>query len=74
MRAAALLIIGLIASCDTAERGELHGHLYFAAGSYVGQFDLSDSSSAPVVNLGDVTIDRVGRSIGRVLAQRNKSR
>ena len=64
MRAAALLIIGLIASCDTAERGELHGHLYFAAGSYVGQFDLSDSSSAPVVNLGDVTIDRVGRFIG----------
>ncbi len=64
MRAATLVIIGLIASCDMAEHGELHGHLYFAAGSYVGQFDLSDGSSAPVVNLGDITIDRVGPFIG----------
>ncbi len=67
MRAAALLIVGLIASCDSSDHGALHGHLYFAAGSYVGQFDLSDGRSAPVVNLGDVTIDRVGAFIGNDL-------
>lgn len=64
MRAIALVIIGLIASCESSEQEQLHGHLYFAAGSYLGQFDLSDGSSAPVVNLGDVTIDRVGPFIG----------
>ena len=67
MRVAALLVVALIASCDMSEHEELHGHLYFAAGSYVGQFDLSDSRSAPVVNLGDVTIDRVGAFIGNDL-------
>jgi len=67
MRVAALLMVGLIASCDTSEHGALHGHLYFAAGKYVGQFDLRDGSSAPVVNLGDITIDRVGPFIGEDL-------
>ena len=67
MRVAALLVVALIASCDMFEHEALHGHLYFAAGSYVGQFDLSDGSSAPVVNLGDVTIDRVGAFIGNDL-------
>ncbi len=64
MRAAALLIVGLIASCDSSDHGALHGHLYFAAGNYVGQFDLRDGSSAPVVNLGDITIDNVSPFIG----------
>ena len=64
MRAAALLIVGLIASCDSSDQEALHGHLYFAAGNYVGQFDLRDGASAPVVNLCDITIDNVSPFIG----------
>ena len=59
MRLTLLVFFGLIASCDVSEEQALHGHLYFAAGSYVGEFDLSDGSSAPVASLGDVTIDHV---------------
>ncbi len=59
MRATLLVMLGLIASCDVSEQQALHGHLYFAAGSYVGEFDLSDGSSAPVASLGDVTIDHL---------------
>ncbi len=59
MRVALLVVLGLIASCDVSEEQALHGHLYFAAGSYVGEFDLSDGSSAPVASLGDVTIDHI---------------
>jgi len=59
MRAALLVVLCLIASCDANEPQALHGHLYFAAGSYVGEFDLSDGSSAPVASLGDVTIDHL---------------
>jgi len=60
MRATLLVMLGLIASCDAYEQQALRGHLYFAAGSYVGEFDLSDGSSAPVASLGDVTIDHLG--------------
>jgi hypothetical protein len=59
MRLTLLVLFGLIASCDAPEQQALHGRLYFAAGSYVGEFDLSDGSSAPVASLGDVTIDHV---------------
>jgi hypothetical protein len=64
VRAAALLMVSLIASCDSSDQEALHGHLYFAAGNYVGQFDLRDSGSAPVANLGDITIDNVSPFIG----------
>lgn len=60
MRATLLVVLGLIASCDVPDEQALHGHLFFAAGSYVGEFDLSDGSSAPVASLGDVTIDHLG--------------
>jgi len=59
MRLTLLVFFGLIASCDVSEEQALRGHLYFAAGSYVGEFDLSDGSSAPVASLGDVTIDHI---------------
>lgn len=59
MRVLLLVILGLVASCDVTEKQAVHGHLYFAAGSYVGLFDLSDGGSAPVANLGDVAIDRI---------------
>ncbi len=64
MRVLLLVVLSLIASCDTSERKLLHGHLFFAAGNYVGQFDLRDSSSAAVANLGDVTIDHVSTFMG----------
>ena len=59
MRVLLLVVLGLIASCDASDQQAAHGHLYFAAGSYVGLFDLSDGGSAPVANLGDVTIDHI---------------
>jgi len=55
-----LLLLCITAACDTEDRPSLHGYLYFAAGNYIGSFDLSDSSSAAVVNLGDVSIDHLG--------------
>ncbi len=59
LRLVALVALGLLSSCDLNNRFPTHGHLYFAAGSYVGQFDLSDGSSSPVSHLGDVTIDHL---------------
>jgi hypothetical protein len=59
MRVPLLVVLGLIASCDAPDEQVPHGHLYFATGSYVGIFDLSDASSAPVASLGDVTIDHI---------------
>ena len=67
MRVALLVMLGLIASCNAPERQVLHGHLYFAAGSYIGEFDLSDGGSAPLANLGDVTIDHLGTYEGNDL-------
>ena len=59
VRLVALIAIALLSSCDLNNRFPPHGHLYFAAGSYVGQFDLGDGSSSPVSYLGDVTIDHL---------------
>ncbi len=59
LRVASLVLLGIVASCDSADHHRAHGHLYFATGNYVGQFDLSDGSSSPVANLGDVTIDHL---------------
>ncbi len=60
MRFAIVLLLGLLTSCDDADHQPLRGHLYFAAGNYVGLFDLRDGSSSAVANLGDVTIDHLG--------------
>ena len=59
MRVPLLVVLGFIVSCDAPDRQTPHGHLYFTTGSYVGLFDLSDGSSAPVASLGDVTIDHI---------------
>jgi hypothetical protein len=59
LRVASLILLALVSSCDSSDHGPAHGHLYFAAGNYVGQFDLSDGSSMPAANLGDVTIDHL---------------
>ncbi len=59
LRVASLILLALVSSCDSPGHGRAHGHLYFAAGNYVGQFDLSDGSSLPAANLGDVTIDHL---------------
>jgi hypothetical protein len=59
LRVASLILLALVSSCDSSGHGSAHGHLYFAAGNYVGQFDLSDGSSQPAANLGDVTIDHL---------------
>ena len=60
MRLVILLLVGMLTSCGEADHKTLHGHLYFAAGNYIGLFDLRDSSSVAVANLGDVTIDHLG--------------
>lgn len=49
----------LLVGCDADDRPDRHGRLLFGAGSYIGEFDLRDGSSAPVVNLGDVTVDHL---------------
>jgi hypothetical protein len=70
VRLAPLLLVAFVAtvaSCDVSEHKTLHGHLYFAAGNYVGLFDLRDSSSSAVANLGDVTIDHMGPFVGNDL-------
>ena len=59
LRVASLILLALVSSCDSSDHGSAHGHLYFATGNYVGQFDLSDGSSLPAANLGDVTIDHL---------------
>ena len=52
-------ILLLLVACESNDRPERHGRLLFAAGSYIGEFDLRDGSSAPVISLGDVTIDHL---------------
>ena len=64
LRVASLVLLGIISSCDSADHHAAHGRLYFAAGNYIGQFDLSDGSSSPVANLGDVTIDHLSAFAG----------
>jgi hypothetical protein len=64
LRVASLVLLGLVSSCDPSGHDQAHGHLYFAAGNYVGQFDLSDGSSLPAANLGDVTIDHLSNLPG----------
>jgi len=64
LRVVSLVLLGLVSSCDPSDQDQAHGHLYFAAGNYVGQFDLSDGSSLPAANLGDVTIDHLSNLPG----------
>ena len=59
LRFVSLVLLGIVASCDSTDDYQAHGQLYFAAGNYVGKFDLSNGSSSPVANLGDVTIDHL---------------
>ncbi|MCH9694072.1 MAG: hypothetical protein K0U72_06145 [Gammaproteobacteria bacterium] len=62
MRLRFLIIASLFVTLTACGRGpdsQATGYLYFAAGSYLGQFDLSDGSSTVVANLNDANIKRV---------------
>lgn len=56
---AALASAILLAACGERNKDELHGYLYFAAGSYLAKFDLSDGGSSVVANMGNVSIRHV---------------
>ena len=47
------------AACEQPSHRELSGSLYFAAGSYLGRFDLGDGASSAAANLGDASIQHV---------------
>lgn len=52
------LILGLLlfSGCQSDEKREYWGYLYFGAGAYLGQLDLRDGSVAVMANLGDTVI------------------
>lgn len=52
------LLFGLVllSGCGPGETREYRGHLYFGAGTYLGQLDLRDGSVAVLANLGDTVI------------------
>jgi len=54
-----LLGLAIVSGCDTEDEREYWGHLYFAAGSYLGQLDLRDGSVSVLANLGDTEIEEV---------------
>ena len=64
---ALLAMIVLVPGCEQERHRELQGYLYFAAGSYLGRFDLSDASSSAALNLGDVSIQQVGPIDARLI-------
>lgn len=51
-----LVLLPILQSCERGEQPELHGHLYFASGNYVGELDLAKGTSVIVANRGAVTI------------------
>lgn len=51
-----LVLLPLLQSCERGEQLDLHGHLYFASGNYVGDLDLVKGTSVIVANRGAVTI------------------
>jgi hypothetical protein len=51
-----LLTVLLLSGCGAEEAREYRGHLYFGAGSYLGQLDLRNGSVAVLANLGDTSI------------------
>ena len=55
-----LLGLTLVSGCDSGDDREYWGHLYFGAGSYLGQLDLRDGSVSVLANLGDTEIEEVG--------------
>ena len=56
-RSLSLLLTALLLSgCGAEEAREYRGHLYFGAGSYLGQLDLRHGSVAVLANLGDTSI------------------
>lgn len=57
--AAAAILIATLCACDREPELQATGYLYFAAGSYLGKFDLSDGGSSVVANLNDANIERV---------------
>lgn len=59
MRLAAIALALALAACTEQTGSDRHGRLYFAAGNYIGEFDLADGKSDAVINLGDVVIDDV---------------
>lgn len=54
-----VLLLPTLLSCDSPEEAGLSGHLYFAAGNYVGQFDLRSGASTIVANRGNNSIRRI---------------
>jgi hypothetical protein len=57
---AASLLFTRMAGCERQSHPELHGHLFFGSGQYLGRLDLRDGSTSVEANLGDVSIKRVG--------------
>jgi len=51
-----LVLLPLLQSCERGEQFDLHGHLYFASGNYIGDLDLVKGTSVIVANRGAVTI------------------
>lgn len=57
---AALLLLGNLILTATPPSGpQLHGFLYFASGSHLGQFNLGDGSSGVAAGFGNVNIQHV---------------
>lgn len=52
-------LLGLVSACGPADRPEMRGGLYFAAGQYLAMLDLRDGSTSVVANLGDVEIQEI---------------
>ena len=57
-------LLSLLQSCEPQTRLELHGQLYFASGSYIGEFDLQQGASTIAANRGAVTIRNVSAFTG----------
>jgi hypothetical protein len=51
-----LALLLQLAACNSSDREELRGSLYFAAGNYLALLDLRDGSTSVVANLGDADI------------------
>ncbi len=46
----------VLSACDGAPEREYHGSLYFGAGNYVGEFNLSSGESEVVASVGDANV------------------
>jgi len=52
-------LVSPLQSCEPQSHPEVHGHLYFASGNYIGEFDLEQGASTITANRGAVTIRNV---------------